>query len=82
VIEMLAPQPTTSAPQSTATPNLRVLLSAAAFLVCAVSAVVLALAGVPNLLVVGLALLAAFALIDVAGALTCRSLPRTIARGE
>jgi hypothetical protein len=82
VIEMLAPQPTTPASQPTAALGLRVLLSAAAFLVCAVSAVVLALAGVPNILVVGLALLAGVALIDVGGALTCRSLPRTTARGE
>ncbi|WP_143465446.1 hypothetical protein [Kribbella sp. ALI-6-A] len=79
---MLAPQPATPVPQSTAALSLRVLLSAAAFLVCAVSAVVLALAGVPHILVVGLALLAAVALIDVGGALSCRSLPRTTARDD
>jgi membrane protein YdbS with pleckstrin-like domain len=60
------------APQPTETLNLRVLLSSAAFLVCAVSAVLLALADGPQVLVVGLSLLAALAMIDVAGVVTCR----------
>ena len=52
--------------------DLRLVLSSAAMLVAAVGAIVLALLGLPQLLVAALALLAAVALIDVAGILSAR----------
>jgi hypothetical protein len=52
--------------------DLRLVLASAAMTVAAVGATVLALLDLPQVLVVGLALFAALALIDVAGTLSTR----------
>jgi hypothetical protein len=58
--------------ESTGPLGLRLVLSSAAMAVATVGAVVFALLGLPQILVVGLSLVAAAALIDVAGILSAR----------
>lgn len=63
-------------PESTGSLRLRLVLSSAALAVSATGAVMLALLSLPQILVLGLALLAAVALTDVAAILSAGHDPR------